>query len=44
MVLTDNPVSSWPFLQEPAWRWFIFVGALLLILALWGRILGYMRG
>lgn len=38
-----DKISSWPFMQEPMWRWFVFVGALLLILAAWTIILGYMK-
>ncbi len=38
----ENPVSTvtgWTFLQEPLWRWFLFVFALILILSAWRAIL-----
>lgn len=38
----ENPVSAvtgWTFLQEPLWRWFLFVLALILILSAWRAIL-----
>jgi len=38
-----DKMASWPFLQEPVYRWFIFVGVLLLIFASWGVIIGYMK-
>lgn len=31
------------FLQEPAYRWFIFIGFLLLVFACWAIIIGYMK-
>lgn len=38
----DNPfkaVTGWSFLQEPLWRWTLFVFALICILAAWRAIL-----
>jgi hypothetical protein len=37
-------VKNWPFLQEPLYRWFIMIGALLFIFMAWGVILGYVKG
>lgn len=36
-------VFNWPFLQEPAWRWAIFVGLILVILVLWHFVLAHMK-
>lgn len=36
-------IKNWPFLQEPLWRWAIFVIALAFILASWSVILGALR-
>lgn len=44
MILTDNPITHWQFMQEGIGSWFIFLGALILMLAVWGKILGYMKG
>lgn len=38
-----SKVFDWPFLQEPLYRWFIFLVALFLFGAVWGLILGYMK-
>lgn len=38
-----DKITSWGFMQEPLYRWFMFVGAMLLILAAWTIILGYMK-
>lgn len=35
-------IVNWPFLNEPAWRWFLFVGALLLFLIVWGGVLRHL--
>lgn len=35
-------ITGWKFLQEPLWRWAIFIIALIFILAAWGRVLSYM--
>ena len=40
-----NPITTainWDFLNEPVWRWFLFIGALILIMTAWRAIL--MRG
>lgn len=34
--------TNWTFLNEPAWRWFIALGLLLVMLAGWKQILSYM--
>ena len=38
-----NNAVNWPFLQEPAYRWFIFLGALMLMSLAWGGILEFMK-
>jgi hypothetical protein len=38
-----DKVLNWPFLQEPAYRWAIFVGLMLLIVYLWRVILTHMK-
>lgn len=42
-ALTDNPVSAWTFMQEPLWRWFLFIMAFSLMLVVWRGLLGYMK-
>ena len=39
-----DKIKNWPFLNEPLYRWAIFTGAFLLILATWACILEYMKG
>ena len=34
---------DWPFLQEPAYRWAIFVGVLLMIFVMWRFIIAHMK-
>ncbi|MGI0011913.1 MAG: hypothetical protein ACREBU_00505 [Nitrososphaera sp.] len=48
--MPENPVASavgkaasWPFLQEPIWRWFVFFVALGLIFRVWAGILSFMK-
>lgn len=36
-------VADWPFLQEPLWRWFIFVGAILGMLYGWSGVIDLMK-
>jgi hypothetical protein len=36
-------ILDWPFLQEPAYRWAIFVGLMLLIFYLWRVVLTHMK-
>jgi hypothetical protein len=41
-----NPISgviNWTFLNEPVWRWFIFMGALLLMNVAWADILDFIK-
>jgi len=38
----SNPFD-WPFLQEPLWRWFIFIIALTLFTITWNGVLEFMR-
>jgi hypothetical protein len=34
---------NWEFLDEPAYRWFIFLGALSLMFYIWGVVLSFMK-
>lgn len=34
---------SWPFLQEPIWRWLVFIIAIGGLLAAWNGVLRHMR-
>lgn len=34
-------LTNWTFLDEPLYRWFIFIGALLLIMWGWNGILSF---
>jgi len=36
-------ITGWTFLNEPLWRWFIFVIALIMILWAWSGILSVAR-
>ncbi len=36
-------LANWEFLDEPAYRWFIWLGALSLMIYLWGVILSFMQ-
>jgi hypothetical protein len=36
-------VFNWPFLQEPAYRWAMFVGLMLLIFFMWRVVIGHMK-
>ncbi len=41
-----NPLSTaanWTFLQEPIWRWFVFLGAMLLMNIAWADIVDFIR-
>lgn len=40
---TENPVSRWQFLGEPAYRWFLFIFIFAVMLAIWRGVLGYMK-
>jgi hypothetical protein len=42
-VLTDNPISSWQFLQEPLWRWFIMFGAAIMISIMWRGVIDFAK-
>lgn len=35
---------NWPFLDEPLYRWFVFLIAISLFLAVWHFILTHMQG
>lgn len=37
-----NPLG-WTFLAEPAWKWFFFMGALILFATAWKGVLRYMK-
>jgi hypothetical protein len=43
--MTDffSGVKNWEFLNEPMWRWFIFIIAFTFMLMTWGAILNYMK-
>lgn len=34
---------NWPFLQEPIWRWAIFVLLLIVIFFMWSTIIAHMK-
>lgn len=36
-------VFKWPFMQEPLWRWFMFLVAITLFSAVWANVLKYMK-
>ena len=36
-------VVDWPFLQEPLWRWAIFVGVMLGFLYAWNGVIEFMK-
>ena len=36
-------VKNWPFLQEPLYRWVVFIIALSFILGAWNSMLNYIR-
>lgn len=38
-----GPAINWQFLDEPLYRWFIFLAALSLMLGAWGGILRLMK-
>ena len=38
-----NRVTNWEFLNEPLYRWFVFLIALSLMLFVWHAILSFMR-
>lgn len=38
-----NNIKNWPVLQEPLYRWFIFLGALIFLMMAWGVILKYIK-
>lgn len=39
-----SKVINWPFLQEPAYRWAMFVGLMLMIFIMWRFIIAHMKG
>lgn len=42
----NNIISSaanWNFLQEPLWRWVVFLIAISFLMGVWAMILGYMK-
>ena len=42
MNIVEN-IVGWQFMQEPMWRWFMFVGAFTAIGIAWGGILSFMK-
>lgn len=39
-----SSLTNWPFLQEPIWRWFVFIVAMGLLLQAWKGVLRHMEG
>lgn len=37
-----SSLANWQFLDEPAYRWFIFVGVMALFLFAWGGVIRHM--
>lgn len=40
---TIEAVTDWEFQHEPLWRWFLFIGAMLVLLYIWRVVLSFMR-
>lgn len=40
---TLQNVIGWNFMEEPLWRWFLFVGAFTAITIAWGGIISFMH-
>lgn len=38
-----SKLIDWPFLQEPAYRWVIFVGLMIVILFMWKFLIVHMK-
>ena len=38
-----DKVTNWEFLNEPLWRWFVFLIALTLMAWVWGAVLSFMH-
>ena len=36
-------IPQWPFMQEPLYRWFLFLGALMGMMIGWNGILSFMK-
>lgn len=36
-------IFDWPFLQEPIWRWFLFLIVLTCFFAAWGFVLSHIK-
>jgi hypothetical protein len=42
-ILTDNPVAKWEFLDEPLWRWAVFIIAFSFLTGAWAFVLREMK-
>lgn len=40
---TLSNAVNWPFLQEPIWRWFVFIIVLSFLLGAWNGALRHMK-
>jgi len=38
-----HKVTDWEFMNEPVWRWFVFLGALMAMGVVWNGILSFMK-
>lgn len=38
-----DQIKNWPFLNEPLYRWVIFLFAMIIILMTWGTVIAYMK-
>lgn len=39
-----SSIADWPFLQEPLYRWMIFLVAIWAMLFAWNGVLSFMQG
>lgn len=39
-----DKITNWTFLNEPAWRWFIFLGVLIAFSVAWKGVLNAIKG
>lgn len=38
-----DKLFDWPFLQEPIWRWFLFLIVIGMFFAAWGFVVGHIK-
>lgn len=38
-----NKLATWPFMNEPIWRWFVFMVAMGGIMTAWNGVLAFMK-